>query len=290
MCYNDLELRSEVMETIKIMTDSSSGISQEEADQLGIAVVPMPITIDRTEYMDGIDLFYHDAVAHLREHHEFKTAQPLPRDLIGRWETYLEQYDKIVYIPISSALSGSYVNACVLANSFDGRVVVVDAKAVEALLRYVCLEAVRMVDEGKKANEIRDVLEANYEDTYAIIVPENVDQLKRGGRITPTAAAVANLLKIQPILKIEHGKVDLHSKVRTLRKAYQEAMHHVLQVDHADQYYWFMIQVDQEECQELKAEFEQRLGHNVPLFRFTPIVMAHTGLKTIGFGRTRKYQ
>ncbi len=278
------------METIKIMTDSSSGISQEEADQLGIAVVPMPITIDRTEYMDGIDLFYRDAVAHLREHHEFKTAQPLPRDLIGRWETYLEQYDKIVYIPISSALSGSYVNACVLANSFDGRVVVVDAKAVEALLRYVCLEAVRMVDEGKKANEIRDVLEANYEDTYAIIVPENVDQLKRGGRITPTAAAVANLLKIQPILKIEHGKVDLHSKVRTLRKAYQEAMHHVLQVDQADQYYWFMIQVDQEECQELKAEFEQRLGHSVPLFRFTPIVMAHTGLKTIGFGRTRKYQ
>lgn len=278
------------METIKIMTDSSSGISQEEADQLGIAVVPMPITIDRTEYMDGIDLFYDDAVAHLRDHHDFKTAQPLPRDLIGRWETYLEQYDKIVYIPISSALSGSYVNACVLANSFDGRVVVVDAKAVEALLRYVCLEAVRMVNEGKKANEIRDLLEADFEQTYAIIVPENVDQLKRGGRITPTAAAVANLLKIQPILKIEHGKVDLHSKVRTLRKAYQEAMNHILQVDHLEEYYWFMIQVDQEDCSELKQEFEQRLGWEVPLFRFTPIVMAHTGLKTIGFGRTKKYR
>lgn len=278
------------METIKIMTDSSSGISQEEAKLLGIDVVPMPMTINQMEYMDGIDLFYEDAVNHLRAKHVFKTAQPLPRDLITRWETQLEHYDKIVYIPISSALSGSYVNAAVLANSYEGRVVVVDAKAVEALLRFVCMEAKRLADMGMHALQIRDLLESDASDVFAGLVPENVDQLKRGGRITPAAAAVANLLKIQPILKIEHGKVDLHSKVRTLKKAYSEAMQLVMQVDRIDDYIWFFIHVDHDDCESIRAEFGSLLGRDIPLFQFTPIVMAHTGLKTVGFGRVKKFQ
>lgn len=278
------------METIKIMTDSSSGISQEEAKTLDIDVVPMPLTIDGEEYLDGIDLFYDDAVKHLRANRTLKTAQPLPRDLITHWEEQLKHYDKILYIPISSALSGSYVNATVLANSYDGRVIVVDAKAVEALLRCVCMQAKELVNKGWSATQIRDYIESRTDYAYAALVPENVDALKRGGRITPAAAAVANLLKIQPILKIEQGKVDLYSKVRTLKKAYAEAMDTVLDVENYDDYYWFMVQADLEDTSELREEFRRRLNYReVPLYPFTPIIMAHTGLHTIGFGRVKKY-
>lgn len=281
------------MDKIKIITDSSSGISQAESKKLGIDVIPMPLVIDNQEYLDGITMFYEDAVTLLQEKKVFKTAQPLPKDLLATWDKALEEYDYVVYIPLSSGLSGSCVNAYTLSQSYDGRVVVVDAKAVESPLRYVCLEAKKLADHGYSAIQIKETLEANFKSTYACIVPESVEPLKRGGRITPAAAAVAGLLKIQPILKIEYGNVDLHSKVRTLKKAYQEAMLAVRDQAPKEELYWLFLSIgfSKEEEAKLIAQFQDIVGQEEILAdHFTPIIAAHTGNRTVGIGYTKKYK
>ena len=182
------------MAKIKIVTDSSSGISQEEAKSLGIGVVPMPINIEGTDYLDGIDLFYDEAVEHIKNGDIFKTSQPLPKDVIAVWEEALEDHDYVVYFPISSGISGSCVNAYTIAQNYDGKVIVVDNKSVECLLRTNVLEAVEMAKAGYSAQEIKDIMEADFKDTFAVIIPESVETLKRGGRITPAVAALAGLL------------------------------------------------------------------------------------------------
>lgn len=280
------------MKKIKIITDSSSGISQEEGKRLQIGVVPMPIVIDGKEYLDGIDMFYEDAITFLQEKKVFKTAQPIVKDMLAIWEEALQEYETVIYIPLSSGLSGSCANAYTLSQEYDGRVVVVDAKAVESPLRYVCLEAKKMVDKGMSALEIKETLEADFRSTYACIVPESVEPLKRGGRITPAAAAVAGLLKIQPILKIEYGNVDLHSKVRTLKKAYKEAMDIVRDSAPEHELNWLFLSIgfSKEEEQELLAMFKEVLGRDdVFADHFTPIIAAHTGNRTVGIGYTKKY-
>lgn len=286
-------VRSEKMSKIKIITDSSSGISQAESKELQIDVVPMPIVVEGHEYLDGIDMFYEDAVKLLKEKKVFKTAQPLPKDILAIWERALKEYDYVVYIPLSSGLSGSCVNAYTLSQSYEGRVVVVDAKAVESPLRYVCLEAKCLADHGYSAMQIKETLEANFKSTYACIVPEGVDSLKRGGRITPAAAAVAGLLKIQPILKVEYGNVDLHSKVRTQKKAYREAMMAVKNQAGQEDVIWNLLTIgfSQQEEEEFLADFTEILGHeNIHVHHFTPIIAAHTGNRTMGVGYTKKYQ
>ena len=280
------------MSKIKIITDSSSGISQEESKVLGIDVVPMPIVVENKEYLDGVTMFYEDAVSLLQEKKVFKTAQPLPRDIITVWEKALEEYDYVVYIPLSSGLSGSCVNAYTLSQSYEGRVIVVDAKAVESPLRYVCMGAKKLAEDGYSAEQIKETLEANFKSTFACIVPETVEPLKRGGRITPAAAAVAGLLKIQPILKIEYGNVDLHSKVRTLKKAYHEAMVAVKEEAPDCELIWQLLTIGftKEEEDEFVAQFSEVIGTNeIEVNHFTPIIAAHTGNRTLGIGYTKKY-
>ncbi len=281
------------MGTVRVITDSSSSISKEEALQLGVDVVPMPVIIDGVEYKDGVDLFYDDAVKHLEQNHIFKTSQPLPADLIEIWEHALKEYDQVVYIPISSGISGSCVNAFTLAQNYEGRVVVVDNKSVECLLKLNVKEAVEMAKEGYSAEEIRDILEADFKDNFCCIIPESLETLKRGGRITPAAAAVAGLLKINPIIAFNLGNLDLFDKVRTFKKAVKVAMDAAIKTDeNPDEYYWCCIGCgySKEEEQEFINEFKEASGRSdIQYFRFSPIVMGHTGNRTIGFGRVKKH-
>lgn len=281
------------MAKIKIVTDSSSGISLDEAKQLGIGIVPMPITIDGKEYMDGVDLFYDEAVERLKKGEVFKTSQPLPKDLIAVWEEALKDNDYVVYIPISSGISGSCVNAYTIAQNYDGRIVVVDNKSVECLLKLNILEAIQMANAGYSAEEIRDILESDFKDNYAVIIPESVETLKRGGRISPAAAAVAGLLKICPLIKFSLGNLDLYSKVRTFKKAVSEAMNAVIPTElDKNEYYWAVIGVgfSKEEEDQFLADFEELVGiDDIRFYHFSPIVMAHTGNRTIGFCHVRKH-
>lgn len=281
------------MAKIRIVTDSSSGISAEEAKTLGIDVVPMPINIDGNEYMDGVDLFYDNAVEFLKANKVFKTSQPLPGSLITVWEKALEENDYVLYFPISSGISGSCVNAYTIAQNYDGRVIVVDNKSVECLLRLNVLEAIEMAKAGYEPQEIKAILEDDFKDTFAIIIPESMETLKRGGRVTPAAAAVAGLLKICPLIKVEFGMLDLFSKVRTFKKAVSEAINAVKETElDKDEYIWAMLTVgfSEEEEKEMLALYKEQLGvDDIKVFHFTPIVMAHTGNRTVGFGHTRKH-
>ena len=281
------------MAKIKIVTDSSSGISQEEAKALGIGVVPMPINIDGSEYLDGINLFYDEAVERISNGDIFKTSQPLPKDVIGIWEEALEDHDYVLYFPISSGISGSCVNAYTIAQNYDGKVIVVDNKAVECLLRTNVLEALEMVKAGYSALEIKEIMEADFKDNFAIIIPENVDALKRGGRITPAVAALAGLLKICPLIKVSLGNLDLFDKVRTFKKAISTAIDAASQTElEKSEYHWMIVSCGfskEEEEQFLEAYREVINVEDIKSYHFTPIVMGHTGNRTIGFGRTKKH-
>ena len=281
------------MAKIKIVTDSSSGISQEEAKSLGIGVVPMPINIDGKEYLDGIDLFYENAVKHISDGDIFKTSQPLPKNVIEVWEEALQDHDYVLYFPISSGISGSCVNAYTIAQNYDGRVIVVDNKSVECLLRINVLEANEMAKNGYSAQEIKEIMENDFKDTFAVIIPENVDTLKRGGRITPAVAALAGLLKICPLIKVSYGNLDLFDKVRTFKKAVNTAIEAVANTElDKSEYHWLMLSVgfSEEEEQQFLEAYRSIIGvEDIKTFHFTPIVMGHTGNRTIGFGYTRKH-
>ncbi|MBR3841627.1 MAG: DegV family protein [Erysipelotrichales bacterium] len=281
------------MAKIKIVTDSSSGISQEEAKSLGIGVVPMPINIEGTDYLDGIDLFYDEAVEHIKNGDIFKTSQPLPKDVIAVWEEALEDHDYVVYFPISSGISGSCVNAYTIAQNYDGKVIVVDNKSVECLLRTNVLEAVEMAKAGYSAQEIKDIMEADFKDTFAVIIPESVETLKRGGRITPAVAALAGLLKICPLIKVSLGNLDLFDKVRTFKKAVNTAIEAVAHPElDKSEYHWLMLSVgfSKEEEEQFLETYRSVINvDDIKTYHFTPIVMGHTGNRTIGFGYTRKH-
>lgn len=281
------------MAKIKIVTDSSSGISQEEAKSLGIGVVPMPINIEGTDYLDGIDLFYDEAVEHIKNGDVFKTSQPLPKDVIAVWEEALEDHDYVVYFPISSGISGSCVNAYTIAQNYDGKVIVVDNKSVECLLRTNVLEAVEMAKAGYSAQEIKDIMEADFKDTFAVIIPESVETLKRGGRITPAVAALAGLLKICPLIKVSLGNLDLFDKVRTFKKAVNTAIEAVAHPElDKSEYHWLMLSVgfSKEEEEQFLETYRSVINvDDIKTYHFTPIVMGHTGNRTIGFGYTRKH-
>ena len=281
------------MAKIKIVTDTSSGISQEEAKTLGIGVVPMPINIEGTEYLDGINLFYDEAVERIQNGEIFKTSQPLPKDVIEAWEEALKDHDYVLYFPISSGISGSCVNAYTIAQNYDGKVIVVDNKSVECLLRVNVLEALEMVKAGYEAQEIKEIMEADFKDNYAIIIPESVEALKRGGRITPAVAALAGLLKICPLIKVSLGNLDLFDKVRTFKKAVANAIDAVVETElDKSEYHWLMLSVgfSKEEEEQFLESYRNALGSDdIKIFHFTPIVMAHTGNRTIGFCYTRKH-
>ena len=283
------------MAKIKIVTDSSSGISLNEAKELGVGIVPMPVNINGSEYLDGVNLFHEDAIKHLENNDVFKTSQPLPKNVIEVWEEALKDHDYVIYIPISSGISGSCVNAYTIAQNYDGRVIVVDNKSVECLLRLNVLEAVEMAKANYEPTMIRDILEQDFKDTYAIIIPESVETLKRGGRITPAVAALAGLLKINPLIKVSNGNLDLFDKVRTFKKAVSEAVKEINNslVHEKSEYHFAVLGCgfSKEEEEEFLTKFKEELQvDDITFYHFTPIVMAHTGNRTIGFGYTRKHK
>lgn len=203
------------MSKIAIVTDSNSGISQKEAERLGIFVLPMPFTIDGWDYYEDINLTYDEFYILLEKDAEIFTSQPAPGDVIGLWDKLLEEYDEIVHIPMSSGLSSACQNAWMLAQDYDGKVQVVDNQRISVTLRQSVLDAIELVKRDKTAEQIKKILEADKMNSSIYITMETLKYLKKGGRITPSAAALGTLLKIKPVLQIQGEKLDSYAKART---------------------------------------------------------------------------
>ena len=209
------------MKSIGIVTDSTSSITPALAEELGIMVLPMPFYIDGECYYENAGLSRESFFESLAAGKNISTSQPAPEEVTRLWDKALKEYKRILYFPISSGLSGSYSTACVLAQEYPyaGRVFVVDTGRVATLLHQSILDALTLIDEGYKADEIKDILEKNRSDFSIYIAVEQLDSLRRGGRISSTAAALGSLLGIKPVLAFTVGTLDLYQKVRGSKNA-----------------------------------------------------------------------
>ena len=198
---------------IAIVTDSNSGITQSEAKELGCFLIPMPFLIDEKEYFEEISLSQEEFYEKLLSGADVSTSQPNIFSVTELWKDLLKTYDQIVHIPMSSGLSASTETAINAAKDFNGKVEVVDNKRISVTLKQSVIDAINLAKDGKNAKEIKDWLENTALDSSIYIMVTTLKYLKKGGRITPAAAAIGSLLKIKPILQIQGSKLDKFCQV-----------------------------------------------------------------------------
>lgn len=207
------------MSKVIVVTDSNSGITPDEAKMLGVEVLPMPFYINEQMYYENIDLTQEQFYEKLAAGGDIKTSMPLVGDVTDKWDELLKENDEIVYIPMSSGLSSSCETAYMLSQDYDGKVQVVNNQRISVTMRQSVIDAKKLAEEGKNAAEIKQILEdAKFESSIYIMV-DTLTYLKKGGRITPAAAALGTLLKLKPVLQIQGEKLDAFAKARTVKQA-----------------------------------------------------------------------
>lgn len=207
------------MGNVAIVTDSNSGISQAESKELGIYVIPMPFLVDGKLYFEDVDMnkeqFYH----FLENDADLSTSQPSPGDVMDLWDKLLKEYDEIVHIPMSSGLSASCSTAMGLARDYDGKVQVVDNQRISVTMQQSVMDAKHLVAAGKSAAQIKEILEKEALESSIYLMVDTLKYLKKGGRITPSAALLGSALNLKPILQIQGDKLDAYKKVRGVKAA-----------------------------------------------------------------------
>lgn len=227
------------MKPIGIITDSHSGISQEEAKKLGIYVLPMPFYINGECFYEGVDLEREAFLEKLKNGADVSTSQPSPAEVYEIWDKGLEEFEKILYMPLTSGLSGACATAMAMAQDekYEGRVFVVDHGQVSAPLHQLILDTLALIEKGYSAEEIKEILEAAKERMMIYIGLETLEYLKRGGRVTAAGAALGTVLNLKPVLKLETGKLDAYKKCRGFAKAKKlmlESMKHEIEERFSD--------------------------------------------------------
>lgn len=213
------------MSRVAIATDSNSGITQKEAKELGIFVLPMPFYIDDELYFEDITLTQEQFYEKLEQDCDVKTSQPSPGNTLEFWDEILKEYDSIVYIPMSSGLSSSMQTATMLAEDYDGRVQVVDNQRISITQRQAALDAKVLAEAGLDAVQIKDILLRDALDASIYIMVDTMKYLKKGGRVTPAAALLGTVLHIKPVLQIQGEKLDSYAKVRGVKLAKKTMIH-----------------------------------------------------------------
>lgn len=207
------------MGKIAIVTDSNSGITQAKGKEMGISVIPMPFFIDGELYLEDITLTQEEFYKKLEEDSDISTSQPAPGEVMSLWESLLEEYDEIVHIPMSSGLSSTCETAVTLSANYNGRVQVVDDQRISVTQEQAVLDAMLLREEGKSASEIKEILEREKLESSIYITVDTLKYLKKGGRITPAAAALGTVLNLKPVLQIQGERLDAYAKVRGWKAA-----------------------------------------------------------------------
>lgn len=258
------------MSKVAIMTDSNSGITQAEAKEMGITVIPMPFYIDEKMFYEDIDLTQEQFYEKLRSDCEIKTSMPLVGNVTDTWDEVLKEYDEIVYIPMSSGLSSSCSTAIMLSEDYDGRVEVIDNQRISVTQRQSVLDAMELAAAGKSAAEIKQILMDAKFDSSIYIMLDTLYYLKKGGRITPAAAALGTLLKLKPVLQIQGEKLDAFAKARTskqgknimietMKKDFAERFH---DADGKNMHLEIAYTYDREAAEAFKAEVQEAFPDN----------------------------
>ncbi len=220
-----------------ILTDTNSGITVEEGQIKGIYVLPMPVIIEGNCYLEGINITHEQLYQAMMNDKEVSSAQPSPGDVMAMWDAIFDDgYDEILYIPMSSSLSGSCHNAIQLALEYDSKVIVVDNHRISVTLMESVFDAKALAGKGLSAREIKAYLEEQAYQASIYITVDSLKYLKKSGRITPSAAAVASILNIKPVLSIQGEKLDLFAKTRGIRQS-EKKMLEALQNDLATRFF-----------------------------------------------------
>lgn len=215
------DMEGESLAKVAIVTDSNSGITQKQAAQLGIYVVPMPFDIDGNTFYEDISLTQEEFYTKLNDDANISTTQPAPDSIMGIWRDLLKEYDSVIHIPMSSGLSGSCQTAMIFAGEeeFEGNVFVIDNQRISVTQRQSALDAKEMADAGMEADKIVEKLMEYKLESSIYIMVDTLKYLKKGGRVTPAAAALGTILKLKPVLQIQGEKLDAFAKARTITQA-----------------------------------------------------------------------
>ncbi|MEI3219384.1 MAG: DegV family protein [Lachnoclostridium sp.] len=284
------------MGKVAIVTDSNSGITQKEAKELGIRVLPMPFYINGELFYEDITLTQEEFYKKLEEDADISTSQPAPGDVIELWEELLESYDEVIHIPMSSGLSSSCETAIMLSKDFDGKVLVVDNQRISVTQRQSVLDAIQLAEEGKCAQEIYDILMREKLEASIYITVDTLKYLKKGGRITPAAAAIGTVLNLKPVLQIQGEKLDAFAKVRGW-KAAKKTMLDAVEKDMKTRFAGKEMKLaaaytcSEETAQEWKKEIETRFpGYDVYLDKLSLSVACHIGAGSMAVTCTKKVE
>lgn len=209
------------MKKVAVITDSNSGITQSEAKELGIHVVPMPFFVNGDTFYEDISMNQKEFYEYLAQGAEVTTSQPTPDTLTSLWDEVLKEYEEIVYIPMSSGLSSSCGTAMMLSyeEPYENKVFVVDNQRISVTQRRSVLDAMELADKGYDAAQIQEILLREKFESSIYIMVDTLSYLKKGGRVTPAAAAIGTVLRIKPVLQIQGEKLDAYAKVKTLKQA-----------------------------------------------------------------------
>lgn len=285
------------MSRVAIVTDSNSGIAQAKGASLGIHVMPMPFYINEKMLFEEIDLSQEQFYERLKEGAEIKTSMPTVGSVTDTWKKLLEEYDEIVYIPMSSGLSSSCQTALMLAQDFEDNVYVVDNQRISVTQRQSVLDAKQLADEGKTASEIRDILMEEKFLSSIYIMVDTLTYLKKGGRITPAAAALGTLLKLKPVLQIQGEKLDAFAKARTVKQA-KAIMLDAMKKDFAERFHdasganmhlEIAYTYDLEAANQFKAEVQAQFpNHDIVVNPLSLSVSCHIGPGALAIATSHK--
>lgn len=285
------------MGKIAIVTDSNSGITQVQGRELGIYVVPMPFYINDELFLEDISLTHDEFYRRLADDTvDIKTSQPAPGDLLDIWDTLLKEYDEILHIPMSSGLSSSCETAMSLSkDEYDGKVVVVDNQRISVTQRQSVLDAIQYASQGMEASKIKEVLEKEKLEASIYITVDTLKYLKKGGRITPAAAAIGTVLNLKPVLQIQGDKLDAYAKVRGFKQA-KRVMLDAMEKDILHRFGGIeeinleaAYTCSEEEALEWKEELEDRFNtKEIYMGRLSLSVACHIGPGAIAVACTKK--
>ncbi len=275
---------------IAISTDTTSGYTRREAEEAGVHMLPMPVIIDGREYLETVDLDQGFFFQRQAEGAEIATSQPSPGALTEFWDKLLKDYDQVLYLPMTSGLSGSCAMAAALAEDYGGRVAVADIKRISVPLRQAVEDALVLRSRGLPLPELKARLEEKALRSSVYLTPVTLEYLKKGGRITPAAAAIGTVLNIKPVLQIQGGSIDAFAKVRGMKQA-AEKMFAALDHDLESRFAGSPVRVfaawsgTPDEGERWRAQMKAHYGERfVRMDHLALNICCHTGPGTIALG------
>lgn len=287
------------MQKVAIITDSNSGITQMQAKEMGIQVVPMPFFVNDEIFYEDISMTQKEFYEYLTQGAEVTTSQPNPETLRNLWESVLKDYEEIIYIPMSSGLSSSCGTAMMLSyeDEFKDKVFVIDNQRISVTQRQSVLDAIELSKKGYGGAEIQKILLREKFESSIYIMVDTLLYLKKGGRVTPAAAAIGTVLRIKPVLQIQGEKLDAYAKVKTLKQA-KSTMIKAIRKDLEERFHNpdgsnFHMEIaytaDDTEAQAFKKELEAEFpGQDIWVDPLSLSVSCHIGPGALAFAISKK--